>query len=143
MSTVLERLEACMQALSATQGVGDSSLQSSPPNLPPSSSSSSDESLTSAEVSPYFSIKVGGTADEAYFSSKVGGTADEAYFSSKVGGTADEAYFSSKVGGTADEAYFSSKVGDTALDFQPWEAPAVAAPALSASASTGVQAHVV
>jgi hypothetical protein len=117
MSTVLERLEACMQALSATQGGGDSSLLSSPPNLPPSSSSSSDESLTSAEVSPYFSIKVGGTADEAYFSSKVGGT--------------------------ADEAYFSSKVGDTALDFQPWEAPAVAAPALSASASTGVQAHVV
>jgi serine/threonine protein kinase len=143
MSTVLERLEACMQALSATQGGGDSSLLSSPPNLPPSSSSSSDESLTSAEVSPYFSIKVGGTADEAYFSSKVGGTADEAYFSSKVGGTADEAYFSSKVGGTADEAYFSSKVGDTALDFQPWEAPAVAAPALSASTSTGVQAHVV
>ena len=101
MSTVLERLEACMQALSAAQGVGDSSVQTSPPTRPPSSSSSSDESLTSAEVSPY-------------------------------------SYFSSKVGGTAEEAYFSSKVGGTALNFQPWEDPAVAAPALSASASTGV-----
>ena len=28
--------------------------------------------------------------------------------------------------------------GGTALNFQPWEDPAVAAPALSASASTGV-----
>ena len=49
MSTVLERLEACMQALSATQSVGDSSVQSSTqPTLP--SCSTSDESPTAAAV---------------------------------------------------------------------------------------------
>jgi serine/threonine protein kinase len=47
MSTVLERLEACMQALSATQGVGDSSVQSSPLPRP---SSCNDESSTAAAV---------------------------------------------------------------------------------------------
>jgi serine/threonine protein kinase len=47
MSTVLERLEACMQALSATQGVGDSSVQSSPLPRPPSCN---DESSTAAAV---------------------------------------------------------------------------------------------
>ena len=58
MSTVLERLDACMQALSATQSVGDSSVQSSPTRL----SSCSDESSTVAAVlfdHEHFSTKVG------------------------------------------------------------------------------------
>jgi serine/threonine protein kinase len=60
MSTVLERLEACMQALSATQGVGDSSVQSSPLPRP---FSCNDESSTAAAVRfgpEHFSTKVEG-----------------------------------------------------------------------------------
>jgi len=64
MSTVLARLDACMQALSATQGVGDSSVQSSPPSR---LSSCSDESSTAAAVlfdHEHFSTKVGGHGED-------------------------------------------------------------------------------
>ena len=73
MSTVLERLEMCMQALSATQGVGDMSLQTSP-RTRPSCFSSSNESLGAAEVGAQCSTKEGGMAEQSHFSSsKVGG----------------------------------------------------------------------
>jgi serine/threonine protein kinase len=72
MSTVLERLEMCMQALSATQGVGDTSLQTSP-RTRPSCFSSSNESLIAAEVGAQCSTKEGGMAEQSHFSSKVGG----------------------------------------------------------------------
>jgi serine/threonine protein kinase len=71
MSTVLARLETCMPALSGTQGMGASSLETSPPTRP-SCFSSSDEPLIAAKVGAQCSSKVGGIAEEAYFSSKVG-----------------------------------------------------------------------
>ena len=75
MSTVLERLEACMQALSATPSVGASLLRTSPPTRP-SCFSSSDSSLIAAEESAHCSSKVGGTAEKPSFSSKVGGSSN-------------------------------------------------------------------
>ena len=68
MSTVLERLEMCMQALSA----GDTSLKTSP-RTRPSCFSSSNESLSAAEVGAQCSTKEGGIAEQSHFSSKVGG----------------------------------------------------------------------
>ena len=59
MSTVLERLEACMQALSATQGVGDSSVQSSPLPTHPAATTSRPHTLR------YFGLE--------HFSSKMEG----------------------------------------------------------------------
>ena len=79
MSTVLERLEMCMQALSA----GDTSLKTSP-RTSPSCFSSSNESLIAAEVGAQCSTKEGGIAKGVGLTYPLS-IAEQSHFSSKLG----------------------------------------------------------